>query len=372
MERAVTLIDIAERSGFSKSTVSLALQHDPRIKANTRDAILAVAAEMGYDAAHHDIARRMVLSKRGQDIIHSNVGLILISDHYTLPYYFRTHHGILTALTEAGYSMVIMQVAVADADKELPLPRCFARGDIDGVIWGPGTEKFRLLHLAIEHHPYLGKRPSAVALGPYFNYAAVTVDVRQGAYEATRHLLALGHRHLLHITLPFLKHFVSFQQRLAGVRKAFREYQLDPACYLHCFIPTGAWHNEEADRREVTAFANIEDNDLIQFLRVHPEITGILARNDFSAQQIWYVLQEAGISVPEEMSLIGFDDTDPLLDARGRNILTTVRLPLEQVGQESVHLLIEQIEQQHTTQVRRVLPTELVVRHSTGPARPTF
>ena len=106
------------------------------------------------------------------------------------------------------------------------------------------------------------------------------------------------------------------------------------------------------------------------YLEEHPAVTAILPLNDSNAIHCWRVLQDAGYRIPEDISIIGFDDTDPLPDSNGNNLLTSVHLPLEEIGRETIRLLIRQIESRQMEQVEICLPVTLRVRNSTGPARP--
>ena len=105
---------------------------------------------------------------------------------------------------------------------------------------------------------------------------------------------------------------------------------------------------------------------LASYLREHPEITAVLAMNDASALRAWALLEREGIRVPRDVSIVGFDDTDPKLDADGRNLLTTVRLPLEELGREAARQLVGAITGRTKREEPVILPTELVVRGSTA------
>jgi DNA-binding LacI/PurR family transcriptional regulator len=108
---------------------------------------------------------------------------------------------------------------------------------------------------------------------------------------------------------------------------------------------------------------------LAQTVKDNPKYTAIIAQNDFSAVRVWRVLLEAGLQVPEGISLISFDDTDPIFSGIGGNILTTVRMPLREFGQEAASLILRAIDGSATNIQNIVLPTELIVRQSTTPPR---
>ncbi|OPZ83454.1 MAG: Arabinose metabolism transcriptional repressor [bacterium ADurb.Bin429] len=111
------------------------------------------------------------------------------------------------------------------------------------------------------------------------------------------------------------------------------------------------------------------DHPLVAYLRAHPEITGILARNDAAACRIANLFARVGWTVPGDYSLIGYDDVDALRDDAGRNILTSMRVPLEEIGQTAVELLTRLIAANTTSAEHIILPTELIVRGTTGTPR---
>jgi LacI family transcriptional regulator len=105
-----------------------------------------------------------------------------------------------------------------------------------------------------------------------------------------------------------------------------------------------------------------------QFLEDHPQITAIFGLNDADARRLAYQLQYTGRRIPEDYSLVGFDDVDILPDDRGQNFLTSVYLPLIEVGRKAAQLALHQINSQVQTIEDIILPTSLSVRGTTGPA----
>jgi len=373
--KMITMADIAERSGFSKFAVSLALRDDPRIKESTRAHIRAVAAEMGYDPNHHAAARRMALRKQGKDLLNHTVALLFTTDSTAVNYFARLLRSVVLELSERRYSLVFLLIP-PHKDDPLTLPDNFARGDIDGLIWGPGINDVHPFLQELRQHPLLHARPVVSMLSSEVpgEDSVVFVDHCQGGYLAARHLLELGHRHFLQFCHAIPEADLIFQQRLTGIRQALAEFHLDEAMHLHLFKMAGVeWidpknlypNSGPAAEAEVSASAR----KLIDYLSAHQEITALMALNDATAIQAWYAVHAAGWRVPEDISIIGFDGTDPMIDDCGRNILTTVSLPLEAVGREAVRILIEQIETGQRMSIERLLPVELRVNRSTAPAR---
>jgi len=369
--QSLTLQDIAERCGVSKSTVSRAMVNDPRINAATRERVLAVAAEMGYNPSQNAAARRLALRGRGRDLLNHQIALCIRADMYTINYFSRMFKGIVDAMAQTDFSLLLMLVAPTDAPT-VTFPMAFERGEIDGILLCAD------IHIAnlperLQQHPVLRSCPVVGTTTKEFrNITAVLADEGQGAYLATKHLLELGHRHVIH----HLGHAEqeNYQKRLAGVYRAYAEMKLDAGAYLHLMPFPGEWldpHDLFSDNpfAESTSEARRFIAHLLGYLQDHPEITALLPLNDAIAIRLWRVLQRAGYRIPDDYSIIGFDDTDPMPDLAGRNLLTSVHLPLEEIGREAVRLIMHQIAARQKEQVEVVLPTELILRRSTGSAR---
>jgi LacI family transcriptional regulator len=133
---------------------------------------------------------------------------------------------------------------------------------------------------------------------------------------------------------------------------------LDPERYLvaadyDCHVPP-------EERHSAAAFLA---------LRAHPEATAIMARNDFGAVQIHVRCQREGIRIPDDLSLVGFDDAFPIYNTLQENILTTVHLPLEQIGRQAAAMSIRQVEGVADPAEQIMLPSSLIIRGTTGQPR---
>lgn len=376
-EKVVTLQDIARHCHVALSTVSLAMRHDPRVKAATRDRVLAAAQELGYNPLRHDAARRLALAKHGQTRINYLIALIFPSNFSRVNYYNAIFRGISEVLMEEGYGLLTVGFPVTyPGDHKNLLPPSFHRGEVDAVLaYGMPWYIHNHIKESLSARSTVPPLVTIIADNPDPQHARVVTDDKYGAYISTRHLLELGHRDLLHIVFgPGLNPLQ--ESRLAGVCRAMREFGLDPQHHLfrfqydHAWIQPPAGSLTNADDAHPADTAPAANCQLIAFLRAHPRITAILTINDAVAINVWFILQQAGWHLPEEMSIIGFDDTDPLLNFEGKNILTSVRLPLTDIGRESARLAIRLVTQQAASDERIVLPVTLVVRGSTlAPAR---
>ena len=371
--RAVTQWEIAHRCGVNQATVSLALRGDPRVKQETLKRVLEVAAELGYDPAIHDMARRLVSRRHGTQMLNRLVALLLPPYFYRATYFARIVQGIMDEMTRARFTLVIHynRLPNAEDDALLQLPPIFHCGGVDGVIAYAGPPSFDALRDQLQKCAGFARNPVVSLLGPAADCCSVVTDDRQGAYRSATHLLDLGHRHLLQFC--YCAGRSTIIDRLSGVELAMRERGLDPAKYLHRYdLPNGWLHPAPPEPRptQLPDHAGGEQ-PLVAYLRANPEITGILAHNDFNALRIRDTLRDACWRVPEDYSLVGFnDETDLGYDTAAHNQLTTVRLPLEDIGQQAARLLLEQVTDLQPRQEECLtLPTEFVVRGTTTSAR---
>lgn len=175
--------------------------------------------------------------------------------------------------------------------------------------------------------------------------SSVIVDHRQGGYAAAKYLLRHGHRNIGCVTGP--SGLEDSMERLKGYKKALEEYEIP---YRAEFIYEGNYDRESG----AGAVDYFEDK----------EISAVFAFNDMSAYGVYNRLKKRGISVPEGMSLIGYDDIffSEILDVP----LTTVKQPIYEMGVESVRQLIEEVESDAGAKKCIVFQPALIVRESVG------
>ncbi len=372
-DRAVTLQDIAERCGVCKMTVSRAIRHDPRISAATTARVQHVAAVLGYDPSHQQAARRLALRKHGQDIVNHVIGLFLPPSFHQANYFISIFRGLLDVLTEEKFGLLTLYAQRDETSGEFLLPSLFNSGNLDGVVLVELPETGESLFRRLRDNIGFGKRPIVSVRSYVPGCSSVVPSIGEGAYAATRHLLELGHRHLLQFYAGW-GDVAAENGRLAMVQRAMAEYGVDPATHLHLLrIDSLAWLDPATLMTTVSSELPLETPDKNQhftfpeYLSAHPEITAVMAVNDTNALRLWMSLKQLGLRVPDDISLVGFDDTDPMPDDCGRNQLTSVRLPLVEMGREAAALILQQIRAKAANETQIVLPTELVLRASTAP-----
>lgn len=367
----ITQRDLARHLQISQQAVSRALRHDPRISDDTIARVIAAAKELGYDIAQHQAARRMALIKVG-GVVSNHLVCLLAHDTFSEANYFsELFRGIMQGLNAQGYDLV-----TAHTEKEAEtfvLPKSVRRGDVDGVISMVRPEDTRQFLAQARSLPTFGQRPVVSLMWSLPDAISVGVDDERCGYLAMQHLLQQEHRQIIRlafINLPGDPEALRYQ----GMCRALCEYGRDPADSLTTlYIGHESWLNPPPFTDDLVSPVyhlrrpgGMSVGPLPDYLRRHQQITAVIALNDASAIRAWYLLKRADFCIPEDISIVGFDDTDPMLDTEGRNVLTTVRVPLRQIGQEAAHQLIQAQDSGEVGGSRVVMQPELVIRKSTG------
>lgn len=332
-----TIFDVARRAGVSKSSVSRVLNGGPASPA-TRRAVLEAVESLGY---RPNVAARGLVTKRSQ-----TVGFVLTDA--ADPYYSQVIRGVDTALSEKGYSLILCSTRW-DNERELSYVRLLSEHRVDGLIILSGqttANDAALFALAKE-----AERPIVVLDRslPDADFDTVGVDDFEAAAGVVRHLAKLGHTRIAHVTGPLNYH--SGVRRLEGYKSAVAELGLDADERL---IVPGNFTKRGGYEAAMRLFS------------LDPRPTAVFAANDISALGVWQAARDAGLSVPQDLALVGFDDIELLTVADIP--LTTVRQPRYDYGYLGTQMLLERIAEGRPARERRhvILPTELVVRGSCG------
>ena len=349
----VTLQTIADALGVSRTTVSNAYNRPNQLSDELRTRILATAGELGYRGP--DAAARMLRTGRM-----GAIGLLFTEDLrfvFTDPDTTRFMRGVAetSALSGTGLTMLPVPSGVEVADTAV------ASVAVDGYLvfsvdeGHPALEWIlrRDVPVVIVDAPDLGETTSFVG-----------IDDRAGAGAAARHLITLGHRRigilLARLTGgaapgPVTTHDIEqsavrvARERIAGYREALTDAGLEGDRLV--MWEAGA-NDPDAGRRAAT-----------EMLREHPDLTAVLCFTDQLAIGTAQAAQRMGRDVPDDLSIVGFDDVPRA--TTWEPSLTTIRQPLVDKGRAAADLLLQQIE--HGGRGRIELPIELVVRDSTAP-----
>jgi DNA-binding LacI/PurR family transcriptional regulator len=333
--------DVARLAGVSRTTVSFVLNDVPGVKISqeTRQRVLEAARELNY---YPTAAARSLASGKTH-----RIGLILgegqkrLSADAFLPSFLQ---GVTASVHQRGY-LVVLQMA-EDVPSHEAYARLLREQQVDGLILsGPRSDDPVLAELAKEHFPLILHGRLADSTLP-----CVDVDNKAGAYQAVTHLIGLGHRRIGFISNAPLS-YSGAQDRFAGYKQALAEYDI----LLDTELVRTAAFLPETGRAAMEA--------LLAFPR---RPTAVFVASDVVATGAMAAIRDAGLRIPEDMAVVGFDDI--FLAAHLRPPLTTVRVPAYGLGWTAAQVLISLIEgDEDVSSV--TLETELVIRESCGASR---
>jgi LacI family transcriptional regulator len=331
-----TIIDVARESGVSYSTVSRALNGYEFVKPSTREKVLEAAQKLGY------VPNQQARSLAGG---RSNLIGILVP---TLDnsYIGEVIRGIDEELAKSNYNL-ILYTTHRHSGKESTYVATIMNGAADGVLLiAPLISTAYLDALHQQHFPYvLIDQSDTSEKSPIIN-----ATNWQGAYDATQYLIELGHRRIGFIT--GLMELAGATARLEAYRAALSDYHL----------PFRAELVAQGDFREQGGYSAAQ-----KLLNLPEMPTAIFASNDLSAFGAMDAIRERGLRIPEEISVIGFDDIPQASLVYPK--LTTVRQPLDQMGRVAVKMLLEHITDPERSPRQVTLATRLIVRDSCQPPR---
>ncbi|MFE6736508.1 LacI family DNA-binding transcriptional regulator [Microbacterium sp. NPDC057650] len=341
----VTISDVAVRAGVSSATVSRVLNGNYPVAQSTRDAVNRAISDLGYTANAH--ARALASSAT-----HS-VGIVV--NDVVDPFFSYIVRGVEQEAA-AGGRLCIVAASQGDVDREIALidRMVSQRADVVIVVGGGYDDPRAQRRMAERARTLAGIGSTLVLCGrPAVDAHAPTkivgYDNEGGAFAVTEHLIALGHRRILYLGGPI--GLSTSHARLAGFRRAMQSHGFDIPTEL---VRQGAFGRSFGH----TAMAEILDSA--------PGITAVFAANDLVAAGALDALTARGVRVPEDISLVGYDDIPQSSELAPK--LTTVHVPLEDMGRESVRLGLARTDDAfgRHTDGEFILGTRLVVRDSTA------
>ncbi|MBQ8972420.1 MAG: LacI family DNA-binding transcriptional regulator [Clostridia bacterium] len=327
----VTIKDVARAAGVSYSTVSRALSGSPEISADTRERILRLCKEMNYTT--NTIARAMV--------VHSTKLLALILTDISNPFMSELAYYIDQQARSRGYNIILCNSSRSTELEREQFELMIGR-KVDGVILVPSeSSSYESLK------PLLGRMPT-VFLGENLREAPesyVSVDNHRGAFMGVEYLYALGHRKILYFGKR--RGSITHQLRDEGYIDACKAYGLTPRYLNNSFTSTSIKYGYQLAKQ---LFAQPID------------YTAIFAATDTNALGILQAAEEAGIRIPETLSLLGFDNIRD--SGLPRINLTTIEQPKKLLASMAVDSLLDKIQNEMTGYTHRVLTPALIERKS--------
>ena len=333
----MNLEQIAQLSGVSRSTVSRVINNDPNVSVVTREKVLQVVQRVNYTP--NATARGLAAGRTHV------LGLVIpmgVAALFTDPYFPLLIQGVSSACNAREYS-VMLWLAEPEYERR-QIRQIMYSGLVDGVIVSSMLLNDSLVQaLSDSDLPFMlvGRHPTDA------HASYVDADNISGAREATTHLLRQGRTRVATITGP--QNMIAGADRLTGYLAALRDRGVasDPTLIA------------EGDFTEAGGYRAMQ-----QLLT--RRLDAVFVASDMMAFGAMRALREAGLRVPEDVAVVGFDDLPQA--AHNDPPLTTVRQPIYRLGSTAVDSLLDLIEYPDSSARRIVLPTELVVRVSCGSA----
>ncbi len=329
----MTITEIARLANVSKSSVSLVLNNKPGVSDKTRAKVLGIIKKYRYRP--NQIAQSLAGGET------KSIGLII--KEIDNPYFGRLMRGVYDACSKLGYT-VLLGSSEQSTDKEAEIIRTMLSKRVDGLIISPiqneDADYSYLVDLTKDAFPL-------VILGSIPNFPTNSVDIDNfaAAFDATSHLIRLGHKSITHFAGPS-GHGL---KRLEGFRAAMQEAGLP--LQKHSIVPVQPYTpNGYQAGKEL-------------FAQSPGSPTAVFCYNDLVAIGLMNALLDLGIDVPGRVSIMGFDDID--IAEHLRVPLSTVRMPSYEIGTSAADLLISRLAEGSTPRIERItLAYTLIERRS--------
>jgi LacI family transcriptional regulator len=334
-----TIRDVAKLAGISTMTVSRVLNNSGYISQDTRERVEKAIAELGY--VPNSLARSLRFKQ-------TNTIALVLTD-ITNPFFTTIARGVEDTASEQGFSVIFCNTDES-APEEAEHLNVLVQKQVDGVLLVPAC-------CSAESVSFLqGHKVPVVVLDRRISDIWVDLvrgESEQAAYQLVRHLLDLGHTRIAILSGPQVTS--TAVDRVAGYRRAMVEAGLD----------AGA---ERVYHAQFTLESGYQMAQ--QVLATTPRPTALFAANNFIAIGAFRALRDVGLRVPEDMSLVAFDDLPASLVMEP--FLTVAAQPAYEMGQKATELLLARLSGEGPADCQEiVLPTEVIVRRSSGPPRTT-
>ena len=329
VDKLPNIYDVAKLAGVSHQTVSRVINNAQYIRPTTREKVEKAMSDLGY--IPNAAARSLVTAK-------SKIIGILVSDVvYHGP--ARMMNAIEMAARDAGYFAISISVDPHDVESIVRGVDHLRKIVIDGmIVMTPQSDSVSVVEKRVTNIPVV-----YVDIPERTKAKTVSVDNRTGGKVATQHLIELGHKNILHISGP--ERWFDSKPRRMGYEEAMTENRLTPV------VAKGDWGTQ-------TGYKVISEWDF----KKNP-ITAVFAANDLLALGVMRALHDRGIAVPEQVSVIGYDDTPEAQYYEPP--LTTMHQDFALLGKEAMEYLVATLNKIEPQKFAPLVPN-LVVRKSTG------
>jgi len=329
-----TIHDVAKLAGVAPITASRVLNNSGYASKDTRVRVEAAAEALGY--VPNTLARGL-RSKRTQT-------LALVMTDITNPFFTMIARGVEDAASNSGYTVIFCNTDESEEEEEKYV-YILVQKQVDGILLVPACSNPKSVKfLQSNRIPMVLLDRSIAGTGTDL----IRCDSEQGGYILTRHLINLGHQHIVTLTGP--REVSTSLDRVSGYERAMKEEGLDD------FIQVYYGSYTQASGYELAG----------QALELEPRPTAIFGTNNFISIGVLKALKSAGLSVPEDVSVVGFDDLPASLVVEP--VLTVAAQPAYEMGRQATELLLKRISGNIPESNQEiVLPTELIIRRSSGP-----
>ena len=335
-ESEVTIYDIADKLGISIATVSRALNDDPAVIPKTKKKVLEMAEALNYRA--NNFARSLRVKQT------NTIGVII--PKITSNFMSSVISGIESIATKEGYGLLISQ-SDEHAENEIKNVKTMFSNRVDGLLVSLAYDTENIKHF----EPFSKKNIPVIFFDRAFensNHLNIQIDNRKAAYKLTEHLIQQNCKRIAHITASIKRDV--YYERLMGYKQALKDYKLK--FYEEYLFTTNLSMEEGASAAR----------KMLQ-LKLKPD--AIFAANDVSAVGCILELKKAGMKIPEEIAVAGFNN-DPIALVVEPH-LTTINYPGFDMGVISARTLINSIKEKKSVFQENaiILATELIIREST-------
>jgi DNA-binding LacI/PurR family transcriptional regulator len=343
-KKSATLSDIAATVGVAKMTVSRVINGSGYVSQETRNKVLQVAKDLNY--RQNGLARNL---KRQRT---ETVGLVL--GDISNPYSTELAHAIRETLLGGGYNLFIC-ISEHSAEEDIIAFESLSSHSVDGIIVATRSNPAGDEHL----RKIVDGNIPVVVIGRDFYHESVdsiAADNLRGGFEATRHLIDLGHTRIGFIGAGLNAR--ASLKRLQGYLKALEDHDIE----IDERLVTG--RKETVSEVPGYSTEKMGYEGMKRLLSLPNRPSAVFARNDFTAIGAMTAVKEAGLKIPQDIAIVGFDDIP--LAGHTTPPLTTVRQPMRLQGRLAAEMLLRRINDEAEIPRReKILNCELIIRDST-------
>ena len=331
-----TIRDVAKLAGVATMTVSRVINNSGYVSSSTRQKVEAAVKELGY-----------VPNMLGHSLRFNQTNtLALILTDITNPFWTTVARGVEDAAQEKGYSIILCNTDESTEKQDQYLTMLLKRR-IDGILFVPTSTSDNPVQLIQKQGITVVVLDREV---PNDNVDIVRGDSFGGAYQLTRHLIELGHKHIAALSGP--EDIFTSVERVAGFRHALKEAGLSQN------MDNVFWgsFNDQHMGYEMAEAA----------LKLSPQPTAFLAINNFIANGALHLFTDAKLQVPQDVSIVSFDDMPIIINPAP--FLTVAVQPAYEMGFKATQLLLARLMNEGPDTCQKIiLPTELFIRQSSAP-----